>query len=141
MDRWGDLGPKILEVLALYQQHPAAVRTRLVECGLRWDDCGVVESWTDVHAVLSQDAPWGPVARADKGKDWVWYLPGFDQLVAVFEAIKEGNYIAARKDPKKFKRARRPWDKGVRKLAAKVMPIKQFDEFFASRFSEPDADG
>lgn len=132
----GNTPPKIIRLIDLYDKHPQAVITRLLEYGLYFERAGEPgNEWSLIDAVLSTDPPWGPVSRAINGDKWVWYLPGFDQLQSLVESSALAMYQRAQKKPTGFKRARRPWDEKTKKLAAKVMPTKAFDDFFASRFT------
>lgn len=137
MERRADHPPKILGLIDLYAKHPDAVTTRLLEFGLEWNRAGEPgNTWDLMVAVCATEPPWGPINRAQAGDDWVWYLPGFDNLQTLTEATVLSLYQRARKKATGFKRAKRPWEKVKRKLKASAMPIEAFDEFFKSRFAE-----
>lgn len=128
--------PKILALLELYRAHPAAVTTRLLECGLDWNRAGQPgHTWDLIQAVVESEPPWGPINRAVHGENWIWYLPGFDNLQTVMEGTVLALYQRAGKKATDFKRAKRPWEVKERKLKAVATPIGEFEQFFQSRFS------
>lgn len=91
-------------------------------------------TWDLMISVIETDPPWGPVARALNGDDWVWYIPGYNNLQTLVETSVLAMYQRANKKPTNFKRAVRPWEKKERKLKAAVMPAAEFEDFFKSRF-------
>lgn len=111
--------------------------TRLLEFGMEWHRAGEPgNTWDLMVAVIETEPPWGPVNRAEAGQDWIWYLPGFETLQTIAEGTVLSLYQRAHKKATDFKRVKRPWEIVKRKLEGAVMPIEQFDEFFASRFTQ-----
>lgn len=47
--------------------------------------------WGDVAAAVYTEPPWGPINRAILGNDWLWSLPGYNELVTVVELLATGN--------------------------------------------------
>lgn len=107
-------GPKILATLDLYRRHPEAVIAELLPAGIRWSDIGETFLWDEAIAVLTCAPPWGPLSQALNPKDWVWGIPGFDQVVLISELlatgnVQRGNQSGARRSDFP-ERTRRPYD-------------------------------
>lgn len=118
-----------------------AVEARLIECGLRWSDIGEDRhtTWREVLAVVETEPPWGPISRVKDSKEWVWYIPGYNELVTLLEQTILAGYQRAGKKANGFKPARRPWDKKRRRIATNVLPIEKMDKFLNSRLNgKPD---
>lgn len=87
-----------------------------MEYGLRWRNIGIRPdtTWADVIAVLETEPPWGVVTRAILGSDWVWALPGYNELVTLAELTAAGNVQRGNQSGAKRsdfpKRIRRPND-------------------------------
>lgn len=112
--RAGSNPPKILATIELYHTHTEAVLAELTPAGIRWDSIGEVHTWDEVISLLSCAPPWGPLSRALNPKEWVWSLPGYDELVTMLELLATGNVQRGNASGAKRsdfpKRIKRPYD-------------------------------
>lgn len=107
------LSPKIIQMIQLHRRYPLQVESRLLEFGIRWRSVGEdpTTTWDDVVAILETDPPWGTVTRAILGSDWIWAIPGYNELVSLIELtaignVQRGNQSGAKRSdfPKKVRR-------------------------------------
>ena len=82
--------------------------------GVVWSQIGERHTWEEVISILTCAPPWGPLHRALNPKEWVWGIPGYDELVAIAELINVGNVQRGNASGAKRsdfpKRVRRPYD-------------------------------
>lgn len=110
--------------------------------GLDWDSVYGGGYWDDAIAAIETEPPWGPVHRAEKPDEWVWYVPGYDEILRLVELtnianIQRGNQSQAERSafPKFIKR---PWDKAkqVKKIATTKMKTEEFWQWFQTRVNK-----
>lgn len=119
------------------------MEARLLEMGLRWSEVGYSCDWQDIISALESEPPWGPIHRAKEPKNWLWGLPGYDELVSLLEMtaagnVQRGNQSGAKKS--EFpKRIRRPWDErdtvNERKLGGTKVSLEEMDRLLEERMA------
>lgn len=104
--------------------------------GLRWDEAGRKRNtWGDIIAVIESEPADGPIHRASKPEEWVWYTPHFDQLQTLTELIARLSVLVGNQSGAKERdlpeRAKRPWDKDdkAETLVGDQMSLSDLDDF------------
>lgn len=113
--------------------------------GLRWSDIGYTCDWNDVIVALDSEPPWGPIHRTRDPKNWLWGLPGYDEIITLVELIATGNVQRGNQSNAKKsdfpKRITRPWDErstvNERKLGATQVPLEEMDRMLDARMESP----
>lgn len=112
--RAGGDPPKIVATIELYNRYTEAVIAELALAGIRWCELGEGCTWDEAIAVLSCAPAWGPLQRAMNPQNWIWGIPGYDEIVTVVELLATGNVQRGNASGAKRsdfpKRIRRPYE-------------------------------
>lgn len=114
---------------------------RLLELGLEWPrtDAEFVD-WEPLIAAVETEPMDGPIHRAKNPKDWVWYVPGYNEQMMLVELTAVANWQRAGGKGQRPKPAKRPWDKKntQRKITpGKASETEGFLTWLEGRFAKP----